>query len=196
MDAPEGTLYTYEKRSPLRQLPNAMKTDSQMMRLNWQVNKLAVIWGMVSREIASTMPTMRRHATIVRAISIISPYSIVLTGRCWERANSRSNARQMIGCRNKVNISISIADIAASVHMSEWVMVRIFPKRPQPRPLALPSVLLPSVLRFLQMYVLFFKAPNVFHKNRSTLHTNTLFRPVFSLKTFHFTCWRIVGKQK
>ena len=69
-----------------------MPMESQMMRWNRCENKLAVICGTVSSEITSTMPTMRRHATMVSAMNIISTYSNTCTGIPCERANSRSKA--------------------------------------------------------------------------------------------------------
>ena len=63
-----------------------------MMRWNRCENKLAVICGTVSSEMTSTMPTMRRHATMVSAMNIISTYSNICTGIPCERANSRSKA--------------------------------------------------------------------------------------------------------
>ena len=54
--------------------------DSQMIFLKLYVKRFAVICGMVSSEMARTMPTMRRQATMVRAINIISTYSNTSTG--------------------------------------------------------------------------------------------------------------------
>ena len=51
-----------------------MPMESQMMRWNRCENKLAVICGTVSSEMTSMMPTMRRHATMVSAMNIISAY--------------------------------------------------------------------------------------------------------------------------
>mgnify|MGYP006917313287 CR=1 FL=1 len=50
-------------------------TDHQIIFLKLWVNKLAVICGKVSREMASTIPTMRRHDTMVSAMNIIRIYS-------------------------------------------------------------------------------------------------------------------------
>ena len=58
----------------------------------WAISYLAVICGTVSSEMTSTMPTMRRHATMVSAMNIISTYSNTCTGIPCERANSRSKA--------------------------------------------------------------------------------------------------------
>ena len=79
-----------------------MMTDHQIIFLKLWVNKLAVICGKVSREMASTIPTMRRHDTMVSAMNIIRIYSNKATGIRWERANSRSKAMQMIGFRNNL----------------------------------------------------------------------------------------------
>ena len=47
-----------------------MMTDHQIIFLKLWVNKLAVICGKVSREMASTIPTMRRHDTMVSAMTV------------------------------------------------------------------------------------------------------------------------------
>ena len=60
---------------------------------------MAVICGMVSSEMTSTMPTMRRQATMVRAMNIIRVYSKKATGNPCERANSRSKAMLTMGRR-------------------------------------------------------------------------------------------------
>ena len=73
--------------------------DSQMMRWNLCEKRLAVICGIVSNEITSTMPTIRKQATIVSAMNIISMYSKACVGIPCERANSRSNATYIIGCK-------------------------------------------------------------------------------------------------
>ena len=102
-------------------------TDHQIIFLKLWVNKLAVICGKVSREMASTIPTMRRHDTMVSAMNIIRIYSNKATGIRWERANSRSKAMQMIGFRNKVKNSVSSTERMASNRMSVGVMVRMLP---------------------------------------------------------------------
>ena len=101
MAAPDGIWHLYEKNSPPIQLTYPISIDSQMMRLKLLVNKLAVICGSVSSDITNTIPTMRRHDTMVRAMHIIRRYSNKATGRCCERANSLSKAMAMIGLRNK-----------------------------------------------------------------------------------------------
>ena len=78
---------------------------------------------------ASTIPTMRRHDTMVSAMNIIRIYSNKATGIRWERANSRSKAMQMIGFRNKVKNSVSSTERMASNRMSVGVMVRMLPNR-------------------------------------------------------------------
>ena len=78
-----------------------MAMDSQIMYLNLKVKRFAVICGRVSKEMASTMPTMRRHATIVRAMNTIRAYSKKVTGSFCERANSGSKAMATIGRRNR-----------------------------------------------------------------------------------------------
>ena len=110
-----------------------MPIDSQIMFLKRLVNKFAVICGRVSSEMASTIPTMRRHDTMVRAINIISRYSKVATGRCCERANSRSKAIATIGRRNSEKNTISTILSIPSNSMSLCVMVSIFPKRNEER---------------------------------------------------------------
>ena len=62
------------------------------MRPKLYVKRLAVICGMVSMLMASTMPTMRNVETMVMAMSAIMVYSTRLTGSRCERANSGSNA--------------------------------------------------------------------------------------------------------
>ena len=96
-------------------------TDHQIIFLKLWVNKLAVICGKVSREMASTIPTMRRHDTMVSAMNIIRIYSNKATGIRWERANSRSKAMQMIGFRNKVKNSISSTERMASSSSPRWL---------------------------------------------------------------------------
>ena len=49
-----------------------MMTDHQIIFLKLWVNKLAVICGKVSREMASTIPTMRRHDTMFIALTIVA----------------------------------------------------------------------------------------------------------------------------
>ena len=71
---------------------------------------LAVICGMVSRLIASTMPTMRRVATIVMAIMAIRVYSITLTGNCWARENTGSKATLTM-LRKKTMVSMLTARV-------------------------------------------------------------------------------------
>ncbi len=61
MDAPEGTFRWNEIISPPKQLMYPMPMESQMIRWKRCEKRLAVIWGMVSNEMTSTMPTMRRH---------------------------------------------------------------------------------------------------------------------------------------
>ena len=92
-------------------------TDHQIIFLKLWVNKLAVICGKVSREMASTIPTMRRHDTMVSAMNIIRIYSNKATGI------------QMIGFRNKVKNSVSSTERMASNRMSVGVMVRMLPNR-------------------------------------------------------------------
>ena len=69
-----------------------MAMDNQIIRLKLCVNRLAVIWGRVSNEMTSTMPIIRRQATMVRAMNIISTYSKNVTGIRCERAYSLSKA--------------------------------------------------------------------------------------------------------
>ena len=103
--------------------------ESQMIRLKLWVNRLAVICGSVSREMASTIPTIRRQETMVSAINIISRYSKAATGMRWERANSRSNAIATIGRRKSAKKTARTTLRMASNQMSLCVIVRIFPKR-------------------------------------------------------------------
>ena len=72
------------------------------MVLNLRVNRLAVTWGMVSMEMTITIPTIRRQATMVSAMNAIIRYSMAVTGRCCERANSASNATETSGRRKTV----------------------------------------------------------------------------------------------
>lgn len=65
---------------PTRQSTHPISMLQNMMRLKLLVSRLAVICGMVSRLIASTMPTMRRVATMVIATKAIRPYSTSNTG--------------------------------------------------------------------------------------------------------------------
>ena len=103
--------------------------ESQMIRLNLKVNRLAVICGMVSRDMASTIPTIRKESTMVRAINIIKIYSNTTTGIPCERENSRSNAMEIIGWRNRVKNKAKAPDNKASKRISVFVMVRILPNR-------------------------------------------------------------------
>ena len=129
MEAPEGTCNSYERHNPPRQPAYPNKMDSQMIFLKLCVNRLAVICGRVSNEMASTMPIIRRQATMVRAMNIMSIYSKKRTGRCCERANSRSNAMYMMGLRKMVKNSTRSADKPISTQMSVLVMVSMLPKR-------------------------------------------------------------------
>ena len=88
------------------QLRNPIGIDKRMIRLKLKVNKFAVICGIVSRDMASTIPTIRRQATILKAMNIIKRYSNRTTGMRWDFANSRSNAMATIGRRNKVKKAI------------------------------------------------------------------------------------------
>ena len=63
-----------------------------MIFLKLCVKRLAVICGSVSNEMTNTMPIIRRQATMVKAMNIISVYSKNVTGIRCERAYSRSNA--------------------------------------------------------------------------------------------------------
>ena len=82
-----------------------MPMESQMMRWNRCENKLAVICGTVSSEMTSTMPTMRRHATMVSAMNIISAYSNTCTGMPCERGKlpveSHVDDRMEIQCKKQ-----------------------------------------------------------------------------------------------
>ena len=69
-----------------------MVMDNQIIRLKLCVNRLAVICGRVSNEMTSTMPIIRRQATMVKAMNIISTYSKSVTGIRCERAYSLSKA--------------------------------------------------------------------------------------------------------
>lgn len=100
-----------------------------MMRLKLLVNKLAVICGSVSSDITNTIPTMRRHDTMVSAMNIMRRYSNKATGRCCERANSLSKAMAMIALRNKPKNTANITLSMPSMAMSLVVMVRILPNR-------------------------------------------------------------------
>ena len=53
------------------------------------------------------MPTIRKQATIVSAMNIISMYSKACVGIPCERANSRSNATYIIGCKKSEKNKIS-----------------------------------------------------------------------------------------
>ena len=65
---------------------------NQIIFLKLCVNKLAVIWGSVSKEMTNTMPIIRKHETMVKAMNIMSIYSKSVTGIRWDRAYSLSNA--------------------------------------------------------------------------------------------------------
>ncbi len=69
-----------------------MKMLPIMMRLKLLVRVLAVICGMVSKLMHSTMPTKRSVDTMVMAIRAIIRYSIKATGRRCERAKMGSKA--------------------------------------------------------------------------------------------------------
>lgn len=103
--------------------------DSQMMRLNLNVNRLAVICGIVSNEIARTMPTIRKERTIVSAMNIIKIYSNRTTGIPCERENSRSNATEMIGWINNVKNKIKANDSIANRRISICVIVSMLPNK-------------------------------------------------------------------
>ena len=90
---------------------------------------LAVIWGMVSRLMASTMPTMRRVATMVMAITAISVYSIMSTGNCWARAKMGSNATLTMLRKNTTVSAATISVSPPSSTRSSWPMVSRLPKR-------------------------------------------------------------------
>ena len=100
-----------------------------MMRLKLLVNKLAVICGSVSSDITNTIPTMRRHDTMVSAMNIMRRYSNKATGMCCERANSLSKAMAMMGLRNKPKNSSNTTLSNPSMAMSLLVIVRILPNR-------------------------------------------------------------------
>ena len=80
--------------SPPKQPASPVMTDHQIIFLKLWVNKLAVICGKVSREMASTIPTMRRHDTMVSAMNIIRIYSNKATGiHRWNLVRKRSDSR-------------------------------------------------------------------------------------------------------
>ena len=79
--------HSSRKKSSARQATEVTDADGKPDdAVNRCENKLAVICGTVSSEMTSTMPTMRRHATMVSAMNIISTYSKISTGIFCERA--------------------------------------------------------------------------------------------------------------
>ena len=129
IEAPEGMLRWYESSKPPKQLICPIRMESQIICLKLWLKRLAVICGKVSREMTSTIPTMRRQATTVRAISIMSKYSIRLTGNRCERANSRSKAMATMDRSERVKKSTNAVVTPPINQRSLWVMVRMLPKR-------------------------------------------------------------------
>ena len=88
---------------------------------------------MVSRLMASTMPTIFSVATMVMAMSVIIRYSMAVTGRCCERAKVLSNAMFWIGRRRKVKRRATMRASPPSSHRSALSMARMLPKRKEGR---------------------------------------------------------------
>lgn len=82
IDAPEGTCNLYDMRRPPKQATYPIIIEAHIICLNLLVNKFAIICGIVSNDIASTIPIIRKHATIVIAMNIIIIYSNNATGKC------------------------------------------------------------------------------------------------------------------
>lgn len=106
IEAPEGTCRKYDRSSPPIQLIYPIGIDKRMIRLKLNVNRFAVICGIVSRDMANTMPIIRRQDTMVNATDIIRIYSNKVTGKRCDFANSRSNAIATIVRINNVKNSI------------------------------------------------------------------------------------------
>ena len=103
--------------------------DSQMMRVNEWVKRLAVSCGIVSNEMTNTMPTKRKQPTMLRAINIISRYSNSLTRMPCEAANSRSKAMAIIGRMYRAKKRVVSKATMPKKRRSGTAMVKIFPKR-------------------------------------------------------------------
>ena len=88
----KATLFVSGRMPRVTDKVEPMPMDSQMIRLKLWVKRLAVICGRVSNEMTSTIPIIRRHATMVRAMKNISTYSKNATGIRCERAYSLSKA--------------------------------------------------------------------------------------------------------
>ena len=103
--------------------------DSQMMRWNLCEKRLAVICGIVSNEITSTMPTIRKQATIVSAMNIISMYSKACVG--IPLRTGKLAVERYVYYRVQKSEKNKISSIASppSKAMSLNVIVRMFPNR-------------------------------------------------------------------
>ena len=103
--------------------------DENIIFIKLLVNRLAVIWGIVSRDITKTIPTICRQATIVKAINSISVYSKKCTGSPCDNENSLSKEIDIIGCINKEKKAISATDRVPSMIKSTWLIVKMFPNK-------------------------------------------------------------------
>ena len=89
----------------------------------------AVICGIVSKLIASTIPTILSVDTIAIAISAIIMYSMHLTCSPCDVAKVESKATLCISLYINVNIAITTTDSIARSHKSAYPIVRILPNR-------------------------------------------------------------------
>lgn len=78
---------------------------------------------------ASTMPTIFSVATMVMAMRVIIVYSMIVTGRCCERANVLSNATLWMGRNKHEKSSDTIRVSIPNSHRSALSMARMLPKR-------------------------------------------------------------------
>ena len=72
IDAPEGILILYEITNPRKAPTNPITIESRIMFLKFLVNRLAIDWGMVNREITNIIPTTLIFNTMVKATNAMS----------------------------------------------------------------------------------------------------------------------------
>ena len=94
--AAHGTLIAAEINNPATPHTIEIIIDSNTIILNRGANISAIIWGNVSIDIKSIMPTRRIVSTIHTATMAVIKYEITFTGICDTRAKSLSKAHAII----------------------------------------------------------------------------------------------------
>ena len=94
--AAHGTFIIAEINKPATLHTTEIIIDNNTIILNRGANISAIIWGNVSIDIKSIIPTNLIVSTIHTATIAVIIYEITFTGKCDTRAKSRSNAHAII----------------------------------------------------------------------------------------------------